>query len=102
MHRRRRSRNSRWRPLLAERVYRLADATGQGQDPEAPGLMAYYFGKRKALLGPEHDWSSHGSDAFGLMCVAYEDPARTKSFNRAINYGGATSCNGRHSPTGCM
>lgn len=20
-------------------------------------------------LGPEHDWSSHGSDAFGLMCV---------------------------------
>lgn len=25
-------------------------------------------------LGPEHDWSSHGSDAFGLMCVAYEEP----------------------------
>lgn len=23
-------------------------------------------------LGPEHDWSSHGSDAFGLMCVAAE------------------------------
>lgn len=21
-------------------------------------------------LGPEHDWSSHGADAFGLMCVA--------------------------------
>jgi len=20
-------------------------------------------------LGPHHDWSSHGSDAFGLMCV---------------------------------
>lgn len=20
-------------------------------------------------LGPEHDWSSHGSDAFGLMCI---------------------------------
>jgi len=29
---------------------------------------------REALLGPDHDWSSHGSDAFGLMCVAYEDP----------------------------
>lgn len=25
-------------------------------------------------LGPEHDWSSHGADAFGLACVAYEEP----------------------------
>ena len=25
-------------------------------------------------LGPEHDWSSHGSDAFGLMCISYEEP----------------------------
>ena len=25
-------------------------------------------------LGPAHDWSSHGCDAFGLMCVAYEAP----------------------------
>lgn len=25
-------------------------------------------------LGPEHDWSSHGADAFGLMCCAYEEP----------------------------
>jgi phage terminase large subunit len=23
-------------------------------------------------LGPEHDWSSHGADAFGLMCVSAE------------------------------
>lgn len=23
-------------------------------------------------LGPEHDWSSHGADAFGLMCIAAE------------------------------
>jgi phage terminase large subunit len=21
-------------------------------------------------LGPEHDWSSHGADSFGLMCIA--------------------------------
>lgn len=34
--------------------------------------------KRNVGLGPEHDWSSHGADAFGLMCVAYEAP-RTKS-----------------------
>jgi phage terminase large subunit len=25
-------------------------------------------------LGPDHDWSSHDADAFGLMCVAYEEP----------------------------
>lgn len=30
--------------------------------------------EREVLLGPEHDWSSHGSDAFGLMCVSYEEP----------------------------
>lgn len=34
-------------------------------------------------LGPEHDWSSHGSDAFGLMCVAYEEP--TNGWKK-INY----------------
>lgn len=30
--------------------------------------------KRNIGLGPEHDWSSHSADAFGLMCVAYEEP----------------------------
>lgn len=32
---------------------------------------------RNIGLGPAHDWSSHGSDAFGLMCVAYEEPEAT-------------------------
>jgi phage terminase large subunit len=32
---------------------------------------------REIGLGPEHDWSSHGADAFGLMCVAYEEPRKT-------------------------
>ncbi|MDE2439742.1 MAG: phage terminase large subunit, partial [Betaproteobacteria bacterium] len=31
---------------------------------------------RQIGLGPEHDWSSHGSDAFGLGCIAYEEPRR--------------------------
>jgi phage terminase large subunit len=35
-------------------------------------------------LGPEHDWASHGSDAFGLMCVAYEAPK--DNWNSKINY----------------
>lgn len=34
-------------------------------------------------LGPDHDWSSHSADAFGLMCVAYETPA---SKVEPINY----------------
>ena len=25
----------------------------------------------------EHDWASHGADAFGLMAVAYEPPRST-------------------------
>lgn len=28
---------------------------------------------RNIGLGPNHDWSSHGADAFGLMAVAYEE-----------------------------
>ena len=32
--------------------------------------------KRRVGLGPDHDWSSHGADAFGLMAVAYEIPAK--------------------------
>lgn len=30
--------------------------------------------QRKIGLGPNHDWSSHGADSFGLMCVSYEEP----------------------------
>lgn len=32
-------------------------------------------------LGPNHDWSSHGADAFGLMCVAYEPPKKASSMD---------------------
>lgn len=37
---------------------------------------------RNIGLGPEHDWSSHGADAFGLMCVAYEEPLKHVSMPR--------------------
>lgn len=30
--------------------------------------------ERQIGLGPDHDWSSHCADAFGLMCVIYEAP----------------------------
>jgi phage terminase large subunit len=50
------------------------------EETTRPGLEAlgWYHEKRDEMrhigLGPEHDWSSHGADAFGLMCVAYEGP----------------------------
>lgn len=34
--------------------------------------------KRDIGLGPDHDWSSHAADAFGLMCIAYEEPTLPK------------------------
>lgn len=48
-----------------------------------PGLSALSWyhekmdEKRGIGLGPEHDWSSHGADAFGLGCVFYEEPSTT-------------------------
>lgn len=36
---------------------------------------------RNVGLGPEHDWASHGADAFGLMCVAHELPDDRKITN---------------------
>jgi phage terminase large subunit len=45
-----------------------------------PGIdaLGWYHEKKDEVrdigLGPEHDWASHGADAFGLMCVAYEEP----------------------------
>jgi phage terminase large subunit len=37
--------------------------------------------ERNMGLGPEHDWSSHGADAFGLMCICYEEPRSTAAVN---------------------
>lgn len=39
--------------------------------------LSWYHEKRDESrnvgLGPEHDWSSHAADAFGLMAIAYEE-----------------------------
>lgn len=52
--------------------------------------LGWYHEKRDELrgigLGPEHDWSSHGSDAFGLMCVAYQEPNSNPAWNKPIKY----------------
>jgi len=41
--------------------------------------LGWYHEKRDEIrnigLGPDHDWASHGADAFGLMAVAHELPS---------------------------
>ena len=60
---------------------RLFPAIWFNESTTQPGIDAlgwYHERKDEARnigLGPEHDWSSHGADSFGLMCVAYEEPA---------------------------
>jgi phage terminase large subunit len=44
--------------------------------------------KREIGLGPEHDWASHGADAFGLMCVAYEAPKEARKARPRREFGG--------------
>ncbi|MGB8345421.1 MAG: phage terminase large subunit [Ktedonobacteraceae bacterium] len=59
---------------------RLFPSMWFNEETTQPGreALGWYHEKkddaRNIGLGPEHDWSSHGSDAFGLMCVAYEEP----------------------------
>jgi phage terminase large subunit len=45
--------------------------------PGVEALGAYHARRDEARgvdLGPEHDWASHSADAFGLMCVVYDEP----------------------------
>ncbi|MFC0282413.1 phage terminase large subunit [Camelimonas abortus] len=52
-------------------------------------LGAYHARRDEARgidLGPEHDWSSHAADAFGLMCVAYEEPKVKREKKRPAGY----------------
>lgn len=63
-----------------EAARRLFPAMWFNEATTEPGrdALGWYHEKRDDErgigLGPDHDWSSHGADAFGLMCVAYEEP----------------------------
>lgn len=61
-------------------------------EPGRDALGWYHEKKDEARnigLGPDHDWSSHGADAFGLMCVAYEEPhVRRKPRAEQLNWMG--------------
>lgn len=37
--------------------------------------------KRNIGLGPNHDWSSHGADAFGLVAICYKEPVSSAPIN---------------------
>jgi phage terminase large subunit len=67
------------------RVWFNEATTEAGRD-----ALGYYHEKndeaRDVGLGPEHDWSSHCADAFGLMAVAYEEPSRLAAFSRELKY----------------
>lgn len=41
---------------------------------------------RNIGLGPEHDWSSHSSDAFGLMAVSAERVQQESNYGGELNY----------------
>jgi phage terminase large subunit len=67
--------------MRIEAARRLFPSIRFNKDTTEPGrdALGWYHEKksddeRNVGLGPEHDWSSHGADAFGLMCVAYEMP----------------------------
>ena len=58
---------------LFPRMWFNESTTEAGRD-----ALGWYHEKRDEArgigLGPDHDWSSHGADAFGLMCVSHEEP----------------------------
>jgi phage terminase large subunit len=68
---------------LFPKVWFNESTTEAGRDP-----LGYYHElkdeQRDIGLGPEHDWSSHAADAFGLMAIAYEEPSASRRFK--LNY----------------
>ena len=67
--------------MRVEALRRLFPQMWFNEATTQPGIDAigWYHEKRDTDrgigLGPEHDWSSHGADALGLMAVAYEAPS---------------------------
>lgn len=70
---------------LFPKVWFNETTTEAGRD-----ALGFYHEKRDDQrnigLGPDHDWSSHGADAFGLMAICYEEPSRSGAFARTLVY----------------
>lgn len=75
---------------------RLFPSIWFNEEKTQPGVdaLGWYHEKideeRNVGLGPEHDWSSHGADAFGLMCVAYEQPRQAPRRDRYSGSGASS------------
>ena len=78
--------------MRIEAVRRIFPKCWFNEGPTEAGrdALGYYHERkdetRNIGLGPDHDWSSHGADAFGLMAVAYEVPKQP--MRRRLNLGG--------------
>lgn len=62
----------------ARRVFPMVRFNAETTDAGRAALGWYHEKKDVARgigLGPDHDWSSHSADGFGLMAIAYEQPA---------------------------
>lgn len=70
---------------LAPKFWFNESTTEAGRD-----ALGYYHERkdeqRNVGLGPEHDWSSHAADAFGLMAICYKEPSNEANFGRKIVY----------------
>ena len=70
---------------IAPKLWFNEATTEAGRD-----ALGYYHERRdddrNVGLGPEHDWSSHAADAFGLMAISYEEPSRAAGFGRKLVY----------------
>lgn len=69
-------------------IWMDAESTESGRE-----ALGWYHEKksddsREIGLGPNHDWSSHGADGFGLMTVAYELPSAKKKKGNGDRPGG--------------
>jgi phage terminase large subunit len=78
--------------MRVEAVRRLGSKLWFNEATTEPGrdALGFYHERkdetRNVGLGPDHDWSSHCADAFGLMAICYEEPGRAANFNRPIRY----------------
>jgi phage terminase large subunit len=76
--------------MRIEAVRRLFPKLWFNEAPTEAGrdALGYYHERkdehRDIGLGPEHDWSSHAADAFGLMAIAYEEPSTQR--RSQLNY----------------
>jgi phage terminase large subunit len=82
-------------PMRIEAVRRILPKCWFNETTTEAGrdALGYYHERkddeRNVGLGPEHDWSSHAADGFGLMAISYEEPSRSSGFERKLAYSNA-------------